>query len=199
MSDTVREDLGRTNIGWGVCGFTSTFYAMWALNPGSRGALMNAPKPFTVLAEIKAYLKSLQAEGKTAALSAITGFTRSFGKPYDSFTVDKYVERIDKAVSQTDEEIEKNSLYGIAMPPQCVSDYAKRIWDYNCAIKMGDAGGDGIIGVKSSDYPSMTEYRGLCHYMYRHNNRIYSWGRSFGSVAEANAKYTVIWTLHLSR
>lgn len=199
MSVTIREDLGRTNIGWGVCGFTSTFYAMWALNPGSHGALMNAPKPFTVLAEIKTYLKILQAEGKTAALSSITGFTRSFGKPYDKFTPDNYMARIDKAVNLTDQQIEANELFGIAMPPQCVADYAKRIWGYDCAIKMGDAGGDGIIGVKSSDYPTMTEYGGLCHYMYRHNNRIYSWGQSFGSVTEANAKYTVIWTLHLKR
>lgn len=197
MSVTIQEDLGRTNVGWGVCGFTSTFYAMWALNPGTHAALINAPKPFSVLAEIKVYLRILQAEVKTTALKSITDFTRSFGKPYHKFSIESYIAQIDKAVTLTDKQIEANKLFGIAMPPQCVADYAKRIWRYESTIAMGDAGGDGIIGVKSSGHPLMTEYGGLCHYMYRHNNRIYSWGRSFGSVQEANAAFTVNWTLHL--
>lgn len=199
MSATIRVDLGQANAGWGVCGFTSTFYAMWALNPGSHGALMNAPRPFTVLAEIKQYLQMLLAEAKIRELTAITEFTRSFGKPYDSFSIEDYIARIGDAAGMTDEQIAQNSLFGIAMPPQCVGDYATRIWGYKREIFLGDSGRDGIIGVKSSAYPHMQEYGGLCHYMYRHNNRIYSWGRSFGSVAEANPKYTVIWTLHLSR
>ena len=45
----------------------------------------------------------------------------------------------------------------------------------------------------------MTEYRGLCHYLYRANSRIYSWGRSFDSVTQADPNYTVVWTLQLSR
>ncbi|HEY4253887.1 MAG TPA: hypothetical protein VGM87_21950 [Roseomonas sp.] len=199
MSLAMKEDLGITNKGWGVCGFTSTFYAMWAQNPGSRGALMNAPKPFTVLAEIKTYLMLLLATGKTAELKSITDFTRSFGAPYDAFTIDSYVARINDAVDLTDEQIVGNKLFGIAMPPTCVADYAKRIWGYDCAITTGDAGGNAIIGVQSSAYPTMTAYRGLCHYMYRYNNRIYSWGKSFGSVAEANSKYTVVWTLRLDK
>jgi len=196
----LREDLGVTNVGWGVCGFTSTFYAMWGLDaPGARAALINAPKPFTVLAEIKTYLRTLQADSNMAMLQSITGFTRSFGAPYDTFTVDNYIARINKAVSLSEGEIIKNKLFGIAMPPQCVADYVQRIWGCECAIKMGDAGGDGIIGVKSSASPAMTEYSGLCHWMYRYNNRIYSWGKSFGSVTDANSKYTVIRTLHLKR
>ncbi|WP_426954197.1 hypothetical protein [Muricoccus radiodurans] len=195
MSGRLREDLGITNVGWGVCGFTSTFYAMWDINPGLRAALIKAPRPFNVLAEIKQYLVILEAEGRTAELKSIRDFTRSFGPPYDQFKIKEYIERINRAVDKTAADITKEKLFGIAMPPDCVADYAKRIWQYNCTVHPGDIGGDGIIGVKSADYPNMTAYGGLCHWMYRHNNRIYSWGKSFGSVAATGYPYTVIWTL----
>ena len=194
----MRKDLGKTNSHWGVCGFTSTFYAMWGLDaPGARAALINAPKAFNVLAEIKTYLRTLQAEAAMEKLKEITDFTRSFGHPFDRFTVDNYIARINEAVSQTEDQIKEEELFGIALPPKCVADYAQRIWSREYDIIMGDAGGDGIIGVKSSEYPKMTAYKGLCHWMYRYNNRIYSWGDSHDSVTAADPTYTVIWTLRL--
>jgi hypothetical protein len=197
---TTMKDMGLTNAGWGVCGFTSTFYAMWQQNPTSRGALMNAPRPFTVLAEIKQYLKILQAAAEVAKLQSITDFTRSFGKPHNSFTVEKYIERINKAVAKTDQEVTGDELFGIAMPPQCVADYARRIWGFKAALAMGDTGGsEAILGVKSSKYPKMTEYNGLCHYLYRANNHIYSWGHDpYASVTAADATYSVVWKVTLT-
>jgi len=75
-----------------------------------------------------------------------------------------------------------------------VADYLKRIWEYDSEVQTiaGGAGGvaDGIIGV--ADGGGMKFYDGLCHYMYRHGGKIYSWGREFTSVAEADAKYQVV-------
>ena len=195
----IPRELGLANAGWGVCGFTSTFYAMWALNPGMRPALINAPQPFTVLAEIKTYLRTLQASGEAAKLTAIRDFTRSFGSPYDTFTIDAYIERINGAVNLSADAIKGNQMFGIAMPPQCVADYVRRMWQFDCSIEMGNRnpGSDGIIGVKSSNSPEMTEYGGLCHWMYRHDNRIYSWGLTLPPNASQFSSYTIIWTLKL--
>ena len=36
------DKMGSLNNAWGVCGFTSTFYAMFAQNKGKRPELANA-------------------------------------------------------------------------------------------------------------------------------------------------------------
>lgn len=198
MPSEIPGNLGITNVGWGVCGFTSTFYAMWELNPGARGALINAPKPFNVLAEIKQYLRTLQAEGNVKTLTAITDFTRSFGNPYDKFDIDNYISRINKAVSLSEGAIKGDKNFGIAMPPKCVADYIRRIWNFDCDIAMGDGGGDAIVGVKNTKNSAMTEYRGLCHWMYRCNNQYYSWGLRLPPNDRRLENYQIVWTLTLS-
>ena len=72
--------LGITNAKWGNCGFTSSLSAMYDLNQGVRGQVINGSSGYRMLAEIKTYLSML----KTVSLSLladIRNFTRWFGPP----------------------------------------------------------------------------------------------------------------------
>jgi len=181
------NSMGVTNAHWGVCGFTSSFYAMYEMNQSKRPQPIGAGIATRVLAEIKTYLNILKAAGKTDLLNDITKFTQSFGGDFKKFTIDKYITRVDSAVSKTEDKIKADPNYGIAMPPHCVADYLKRIWEYDSTVEAVAPGasfgnGDGIIGVTAHDMPL---YFGLCHYLYRLNNKIYSWGQTFNSVTDA--------------
>ena len=188
--------MGSTNNYWGVCGFTSTFYSMYELNRGKRGVVIGAGIATKVLAEIKTYLMMLKATGETRLLNEIETFTKSFGKvgntDFGKFTIDGYIDLINKAVGRTEQDIKGDAKYSIAMPPNAVVDYLRRIWEYESTLEVvsgGDASGaDGIIGVSNG---KMKLYDGLCHWMYRFNGRIYSWGQTFSSVRAADPSYTL--------
>jgi len=178
--------MGQANAHWGVCGFTSSFYAMHELNQSKRPQLIGAGTASRVLAEIKTYLMILKAEGNTVVLDDIAKFTRSFGGDFGDFTIDKYITLVNSAVSRTDEEIKDDANYGIAMPPDAVADYLRRIWEFDSKVQTvsgGDGGSkDGILGVTEGKMPL---YSGLCHYLYRLRGTIYSWGGTYTSVADA--------------
>lgn len=198
MSDQLMISLGKTNAGWGVCGFTSTFYAMYDLNHDLKGKLVNATAEYRVLAEIKTYLMMLKAAGETGLLNGITAFTRKFGGRFSNFTIDGYIQHINGAAGSnlSANTIKKDSLFGIAMPPSAVADYAKRVWGWDATVHEFpncSSSGDGIIGVRvrgtggglfGTGFLKPKEI-GLVHYMYRGNGAIYSWGKKFGSVQEA--------------
>lgn len=198
MSVTMRS-MGLANADWGVCGFTSSFYAMWKLEPAARGRLINAPRPFTVLAEIKTYLRMLQAEGNRVAINEIEAFCQSFGPGFDTFTVDDYCTLVSNAVGRSEAAIKGDFHFGIGMPPKWVADYLKRMWSYDSTITEippgSDSGGDAIIGmvVKPGTLDPggnvvNTLYNRLVHYMYRRNGLIYSWGDApYTSIATAAA------------
>jgi hypothetical protein len=216
MSSSYRYDqmrsMGKTNAGWGVCGFTSSLYAMYHLNPTARPRLINAPRPFTVLAEIKTYLEMLYAEGNTDLLDEIERFTRSFGVVdgtdfrvftprsyilYVNSAVDKYIDKMSDAV---DEAIFNDGKFSIALPPQAVVDYLKRIWRYNAKAEIIDGAGDGIVGVRDSSKDNKDKiYNGLVHYVYRKDQRIYSWGNSFGSLNDADKDFQFCWFIKIDK
>jgi hypothetical protein len=189
------NSMGSTNQLWGVCGFTSTFYAMYALNPGKRPLLVGAGITTRVLAEIKTYLMMLKAEGNIGLLNEIEKFTRSFGvtngNDFRTFAVDEYIKRINQSVGKTEKDITGDPYYSIGMPPAAVADYLRRIWGYDSeilTIKEGWGGSsNGIMGVKSKTR-GMSLYDGLCHYLYRYENKIYSWGFKFSSLSDVNRK-----------
>ncbi len=202
MSASVMDSLGQLNDGWGVCGFTSTFYAMYQQNPGTRGWLVNATQTYSVLYEITDYLKALKAVA-SPLLKDITAFTRSFGPPYDTFTIEGYIDKVDNSSETTrqylafgsdrfmkshDTTLRDDDLFGIAMPPQAVADYIERMWKWKATItefKAADLSGDAIVGVHNPANTTMTMYSGLCHYLYRGGGKYYSWGQSFPSLAAA--------------
>lgn len=184
--------VGYTNKKWGVCGFTSTLYAMYDLNPASRPLVINASQAFRVLAEIKTYLVMLQADG-SPLLKEIRDFTRTFGPPYDTFEVEDYIQHIREAAADglSRTQVLGDPLFSIALPPKAVADYVQRVWGWKATVSehaVGSGGGDGVIGVSSSatdDNGLPKPYHGLEHYMYRHGGKIYSWGQSFNSVQDA--------------
>lgn len=207
MSVTM-ESMGETNAPWGVCGFTSSFYAMWKLEKAARGRLVNAPEPFTVLAEIKTYLRMLQADGDTRAIRAIEKFCRSFGPPFDTFTVDGYCDRVSNSVQYSEEQILDDALFSIGIPPAYVADYLQRMWGYGSKVieipRGRDPGGDAIIGMivrKGTKDPGgnvvKTLYNRLVHYMYRRKGLIYSWGHkpytSIAAAAQGGAQWATGW------
>jgi hypothetical protein len=212
-SDRAMRSMGRRNEQWGICGFTSSLYAMYQLNVAARPFLINAPRPFTILAEIKTYLQMLYAESKTELLNDIEWFTRSFGVvggfDFGTFTPRSYILYINNSTSkyinantqQTIKAIVSDPKFSIALPPEAVSDYLQRVWEYSSNISTMDPGGDAIIGVldKTAKDNSSKPYGGLCHYVYRKSNKIYSWGNEYSSVTDASANFVPCWFIALAK
>jgi hypothetical protein len=202
--------LGFTNKTWGICGFASSLSAMYDLNQGVRGQVINGSSGYRILAEIKTYLMMLKAAGSTL-LADIRAFTRSFGPPYDTFEIDDYIARIDEAAAEdlSREQILSEPRFSIAMPPAAVADYVQRQWGWKGTVTeyaTADGAGDGVIGVTSGPTGSdglPKPYHGLCHYLYRSNGAVYSWGYKFNTVAEAaetqETTYRVCYVVSVSR
>jgi hypothetical protein len=184
--------LGITNAKWGNCGFTSSLSAMYDLNQGVRGQVINGSSGYRMLAEVKTYLSMLKTVSRSL-LDSIRNFTRSFGPPYDTFEIDDYLERINKAADAklSRSQILSEPRFGIGLPPLAVADYIQRLWGWKVKIAeyaTGDGAGDGVVGVTEGPNGSNAlpkPYHGLCHYLYRSNGAVYSWGIKFNTVAEA--------------
>lgn len=193
---TTMDSLGRTNVGWGNCGFTSAFYAMYDLNKRVAPQIAHAVEAYRVIAEIKTYLNLLRAGGHRQAITDIETFTRSFDG-FERFTIGEYIERINEAAAADIAvgELERDGRYGIALPPYVVVDYVGRVWNARARVveTTGSGGsGTGIIGVRERN-TRRRMYRGLEHYMYRSAGRIYSWGQVFGSVQAAATSIGTSW------
>lgn len=216
MSSSVMKSMGVLNAGWGICGFTSTFYAMYDKRPGTQGWLVNATQVFSVLYEITDYLKALQGTN-SPLLKAITEFTRSFGPPYDKFTVQGYIEMVDLSsettrqvlsfgddtlTKQFEGELKTDELFGIAMPPLAVADYIERQWKGKATItesKISSVGGDAIVGVRDKTDTKKTLYHGLCHYLYRSGGKFYSWGNEYAALADADPNFEICYTIDIKK
>lgn len=200
------EVVGKTNEGWGVCGFTSSMYAMYSVNQSARPWLINAPRAFTVLSEIKGYLRLLQEFDGQSLISDIETFTRTFGKDFKDFSVTKYIDYINRAaqkyVNKSNQESKKiytDAKFSIALPPNAVADYLKRRCGYDSNVTNGDPGGEAIIGVKDKTANNSAKlYNGLCHWVYRKNGRIYSWGESFDSLADADSDFVPVYYIKIA-
>ena len=212
-NETTMRTMGQLNAGWGICGVTSTLYAMYQNNPGARGRLINAPLPFSVLAELKTFLNLLASDGKIGMLNDIQAFTRSFGvvdgTDFSGFTVAKYIQYINdslgtyinKKTDAVDDRIKRDARFGIGLPPEVVAEYARRVWKFNATVSTGDQAGDVIVGVKDSSrwFNSFRLYDGLVHYVYRKNGKFYTWGEDpYNSLTEASAGFQMCCTVKLS-
>jgi hypothetical protein len=202
------QRLGRVNNRWGVCGFTSACYALYARRQGTRDKLINATMYFSMLSTIKTFLRELQASGEFQLLRAIEEFNLDFANADfgEEFTIDRYLEKIDAAALARqggDISIGNDNTFQLAMPPQAVVKYLQS-WGLeakviNVGIFSRDPGGNAIIGVKTprATNPNLTKYNRLCHWMYRHNGRIYSWGQEFNSVKAADPDFEVCWVIQM--
>lgn len=177
--------MGLMNAPWGICGFTSSLYALHNHSQQSKHAALEAggESPTKILAEIKTYLRLLQAEGRQDILDSIEQFTQSFGG-FNHWTITSYIERINSVVTNGADQ--NDPQFGIGMPPAAVVDYLKRVCDFPNA-KVADLGASGtemILGMGTTKL-GMPLYDGLGHYLYLRNSTIHSWGQTFSDTASA--------------
>lgn len=197
-------DMGTQNAHWGICGFTSSLYALHEHSQSRKKELASGGRTGSrVLAEIKSYLRMLQAEDRSDILDSIETFTRSF-KGFESFTVDNYIAHINEVPglfaggdeAAVVEALEKDKKFSIAMPPSAVVDYLQRVCDFGKAALVGPNSGKNelILGVKKPGRPG-NMHNGLAHYLYALKGTIHSWGNEYTSVKDANASYTVCYEI----
>src|SRR6185437_1346919 len=98
------------------------------------------------------------------------------------------IKDINSAVGRTEKQIIADSKYSIAMPPQAVLDYLARVWNQQATWSYTSTPADGIVGVRDLRDKKMVAYHGLRHYLYRKNNKIYSWGKTFTDIDDVNTK-----------
>jgi hypothetical protein len=187
------DDMGIENSSQGICGFTSTLYAVYDNRPQLRQRLGNAlggpDRKTRMMAEIKTFLQMMKAEGNNTVLNEITELTRTF-PGYDAWSVDSYIERI-------------NSLnvgnYSIAMPPEATMQYMRTAWDMRPVLRDDEVPGDVILGLARTGGP-VNRWSNLAHYVYRSaNGTVYSWGEQFNSLADVNSRkgkdYSVVYRI----
>lgn len=183
------DNMGVLNGGWGICGFTSSLYALYTHQPSGKLEAA-ASKGSRMLAEIKTFLVTLQANGDERTLSEIKRFTRSF-PGYGSFDIGTYIQTIN-AIAQLRSVNTRDAKYSLALPPDALVKYLRLMAGFSSA-RIIDARSpqlERIIGVRKSG--EKTEpYDGLVHWMYQRGPTTYSWGRRFTSVTAANSKYIV--------
>ncbi len=188
--------MGIENASQGICGFTSTLYAVYMnqsqLQARLTGAMGGATRSTRLMAEIKTFLQMMKAAGRQEILNGIEELTRTFPR-YGTWTVDTYIAGI-------------NTLnlgnYSIAMPPEAVKEYLRVAWNIVANIDNADTGNkNAILGLSRTGAP-MNKWKNLAHYVYRDMaGRIYSWGEQFTDLAKMNTaknrNYSVIYTISL--
>lgn len=192
------SDMGQKNDRWGVCGFTSSLYALYNNSPGlAHGDLSNvATSDIRFLNMIADYLDELQATGAAQLRQSIEAFTGSF-PGYSGFSIDEYVRRI--RFIGTINATKAVGDFSLAMPPPTVVDFLKRRCGFGNAQVLGladPARTEEVLGL-SDPTGGLQQYGGLCHYVYKNAAGIHSWGDRFDDVAAAGAGNpdTVGWTV----
>ena len=185
------NNIGQVNIDYGVCGFTSALYALYTQSPENQQEYLSSAAKYKsrVAAEIKTFLKILEAEGDASSENSlfkqITDFTRTFGGDYANFSIPQYVSAIN---TMTTGAAQADSVdISIAMPPEGVVKYLREICNLNSAIvdhRQQPWPKEAIIGVRHGN-TAAGMYDGLVHYVYRKEPTVYSWGKRFSDLAHA--------------
>jgi hypothetical protein len=185
--------MGIENDTQGICGFTSTLYAVYVNHPSLRGKLERALDDTTrstrLMAEIKTFLQMMKAGGNSAVLGDITELTRTF-PGYDAWTVDSYIEEINKLTVGN---------FSVAMPPEATMEYMRTAWNMRPVLTDTVVPGDAILGLTRTNAP-VNRWKNLAHYVFQSaRGRIYSWGETFNDLADVNTQrgkdYSVIYRI----
>ena len=185
--------MGIENDTQGICGFTSTLYAVHMNYPGLRakleGALDDTTRSTRLMAEIKTFLQMMKAAGKNDILGQITELTQTFPN-YGTWSVDSYITKIN---NQTDRD------YSIAMPPEATMEYMRTVWNLRPVLTDKVQPGDVILGLTRTGAPA-NRWNNLAHYVYQAaDGKVYSWGQQFTDLADLNTKrgrdYSVIYRI----
>jgi hypothetical protein len=199
MSVSGIDAMGIENATQGICGFTSTLYAVYSNRPELKGyldkALAPADRSTRLMAEIKSFLVMMQAEGKHKVLSDIEALTRSF-EGYGAWTLKDYIADINKMGVPGSKPL---AAFSIAMPPESTMEYMRTAWGMRPSLVDKLVSGDAIVGLTRTGGPR-NAWKNLAHYVYQGaNGTIYSWGEQFKSLEAVNkAKgrdYSVIYTI----
>lgn len=189
------DDMGVENATQGICGFTSTLYAVYMRRPQLRkeleGALDDKTRSTRLMAEIKTFLQMMKADGKSEILGQITELTRSFPN-YEKWSVDSYIEKINEL---------KVGNFSIAMPPEATMEYMRTAWEMRPNLATNAMSGDAVVGLTRTGGPK-NRWKNLAHYVFQSaDGRIYSWGEQFADLEEVNKKkgkdYSVIYRIML--
>jgi hypothetical protein len=143
-----------------------------------------------LLAEIKSYLVMLQAEGNLLLLDEIVRFTRSFGGKYATFTIEKYIAKVNTIGSTAPHH--RDSGFSIAMPPNAVCDYMRRVGGMKAVLVQGSSLklAPVVLGLGTPGQ-AHTEWRGLKHWVLKENDSVvYNWGkkRTFEDLMNIDGK-----------
>ncbi len=186
------------NRGWGICGFASALGVMYQRD-GRLGGVIDAAATKNqlntrLLAEIKSYLVMLQAEGNQLLLNEIVRFTQSFGGPYRNFSIDAYIAKVNSI--GTSPVNERDSGFSIAMPPNGVADYLRRVGGMKVVLVSGSSMSlNNVILGLGDKTKAGGEWKGLRHWVFKKNNsEIYNWGRkeTHAQLMGHNANWQVV-------
>lgn len=200
--NTREEAVTNTSISylnkqWGICGFASALGALYQNNKSMAGMIDQAEAKgqldTRLLAEIKSYLVILQSENNSLLLNEITRFTRTFGGAYSAFDIQKYIDMVN-SIGKDIANVGKD--FSIAMPPNAVADYLRRV----CGVKAVLVGGTGpnlnnvILGL--GDKTKSDEWNGLNHWVYKANDsEVYNYGRSLplATVLQSDTNWHIVY------
>jgi hypothetical protein len=174
-------NVSEINNDWGICGFASSIAALYQ-HGGAVGNVVDTTSvnqlKVRLLAEIKSFLVTLQANGNITMLNGIRDFTRSFapntGHAWAAFTIEEYINRINTAcrggtVNGTD--------FSMAMTPLAVVEYLKLNGGMIGTRLTGTEyiANNVILGVGKLNTSS--PHNGVLHWIYKKSDsEVYNWG-----------------------
>ncbi|ECW0088133.1 TPA: hypothetical protein ACGHF0_003928 [Salmonella enterica subsp. enterica serovar Mississippi] len=184
--------MGQENKNQGICSFTSMMYALYNQCPSLQTRLSKAlccDAPTRLSAEIKTFLRIMEANGNKDVLNSIENFTNTFGTQYLFWSEGSYITTINDSINP-DGSVKKIN-YSIAMPPDALMVYIAEMWNGSPRIIYGDTSCPvgTIIGLGDAS--------GLKHYVYKGlDGIIYSWGGRFDSIDKLQCKLDVQFYIH---
>ncbi|NRR32532.1 hypothetical protein HSX11_20395 [Oxalobacteraceae bacterium] len=187
------DDMGIVNDTQGICGFTSTLYAVYMSRPNLQRKLDRAldasMRDTRMMAEIKTFLVMMKAAGNQTVLDEIAELTKTF-PGYGAWSVDWYIGEINKLAVGN---------FSIAMPPDATMEYMRTAWDLRPTLVTSEQPGDAILGLTRTGAP-VNRWNNLAHFVFRSAaGKIYSWGEQFDDLAACNTAkgkdYSVVYRI----
>ncbi|VTR95309.1 unnamed protein product [Gemmata massiliana] len=207
-AEGVKVPLLNQNIWGGVCGFVSVLHALGERDGGLAGE--TGKKGSKTLhqrlgAEMITYLKFAQID-QPAIAKDIEEFSRSFGPPHDTFTINDVIVKISQAMRtnncflmQWKFSAKLGLCGGVAMPYEAVLDYLE-FAGMNHVTQLHNAMQpftqseirqytNCIVGVGNKNL-SHTKFRGLRHWVYiDKDGNLWNWGKCKPMTDSSNRPY----------
>ena len=193
--------IGGMNNKNGMCGFAASVYMAAAKDPSRMPTAAQGSLIIRTIVEIGYFLQDLKSRNRKL-FDEIQAFTRTCGEIYKNFDLDDFILLCNRAPNFTESNV---MSFDVGMTPDAVAAYLEYAWDIEATTERvlysSNTSRNCILGLceksKSAKYGQM--YGGLAHWVYRHNGRIYSYGRSYDSIAAFNqaegTRYYIGWVV----